>query len=216
MMQAVILDMDGLMYNTEVMFLETFPELCKKRGIDFSKEKVKQLIGCDSRRVAMFEEEYPGIIDAMQQLQNERIEVFHSFFKEPGSANKKGLKELITYMEGHHIPYAIASSSSPEAIQSFNAHAGFAFTPTAVVSSKMENIPSKPDPAIFLRAAELLKAEPQNCLVLEDGKYGILAAKRAGMRSVFIKDQVEPDEEMKAAIDLECKSLDEVIPLLKP
>ena len=74
---------------------------------------------------------------------------------------------------------------------------------------------AKPNPEIFLRGAEEVGVKPENCLVLEDTKQGILAAKRAGMHSCFIPDTIVPDEEMQAAIELQCDSLLDVIDLLE-
>ena len=74
---------------------------------------------------------------------------------------------------------------------------------------------AKPDPEVFLKAAEKLGFEPEECLVLEDSKAGIIAAKRAGMHSCWIKDMIEADEEMKEALEYRGESLLDVIPLLE-
>ena len=73
----------------------------------------------------------------------------------------------------------------------------------------------KPDPEIFLTAARKAGVAPENCVVLEDSKFGIIAAKRAGMKSVWIYDFVKPDEEMKEAIQESRNDLLEVIDYLK-
>ena len=73
----------------------------------------------------------------------------------------------------------------------------------------------KPDPEIFLLGAEKLGVDPENCLVLEDSKQGIIAARRAGMHSCFIQDTIEPDEEMEEAIEFRRDSLADVIGLLE-
>ena len=112
------------------------------------------------------------------------------------------------------IPYAVASSSHPQAIQKFLSHAGFVLSPNVIVSSK-EGYKSKPAPDVFLAAAERLDVKPENCLVLEDSKHGIMAAANAKMHSIFIQDQIAPDDEMKEYIQESCKDLNEVIDYLK-
>ena len=67
----------------------------------------------------------------------------------------------------------------------------------------------------MLTAASKSKVAPQHCLVLEDSKFGIMAAKRAGMNSVWIYDFVKPDEEMELYLQQRCDSLLDVIELLK-
>ena len=57
---------------------------------------------------------------------------------------------------------------------------------------------SKPDPEIFLRAAEALDMPPAHCFVIEDSFNGIRAAHRAGMRPLMVPDMVPPDGEMEA------------------
>ena len=73
----------------------------------------------------------------------------------------------------------------------------------------------KPDPDIFLLGASILGVDPENCLVLEDSKMGILAAKRAGMHSCFIQDTIKPDDEMRENIEFEKEDLLQVIDLLE-
>ena len=73
----------------------------------------------------------------------------------------------------------------------------------------------KPAPDIFLKGAETLHVKPEECLVLEDSKNGILAAHAAGMHSCFIEDTVKKDSEMKAVLEYEKKDLSQVIDLLE-
>ena len=66
-----------------------------------------------------------------------------------------------------------------------------------------------------MAAAERLDVTPENCLVLEDSKHGIMAAANAKMHSIFIQDQIAPDAQMKEYIQESCKDLNEVIDYLK-
>ena len=140
----------------------------------------------------------------MEEIQEERADYFFTYFKEPGSANMVGLQNLIEYIEENKIPYAVASSSHPQDIKKFLSHAGFVLSPNVIVSSK-EGYKSKPAPDVFLAAAKRLGMEPENCLVLEDSK----------MHSIFIQDQIAPDDEMKEYIQESCTDLNEVNDYLK-
>lgn len=214
MIKAVIFDMDGLMFNTEVMFKDLFREGLRFNHINAPESVVQAMIGCDSRRIQIFEQDYPGITEVMSYCQRHRMEYFFKRFKEPGSANMPGLQELIEYLDEKEIPYGIASSSTPEDIRRMVKHAGFKISYKTLTSSK-EGIPSKPAPDIFVEAAHRLNTDPKDCLVLEDSKYGIMAASGAGAHSIFIPDQIVPDEEMKKYIQTTCKSLADVIPYLE-
>ena len=212
--KAVIFDMDGLMFNTEKMFKDEFKEKAKELGVSCPDYFPEPLIGCDSRKVALYEEMYPGVTQVMEEIQDERVDYFFKYFKEPGSANMVGLQNLIAYIEENKIPYAVASSSHPQAIKKFLSHAGFVLSPNVIVSSK-EGYKSKPAPDVFLAAAERLGVEPENCLVLDDSKHGIMAAANAKMHSIFIQDQIAPDDEMKEYIQESCTDLNGVIDYLK-
>ena len=72
----------------------------------------------------------------------------------------------------------------------------------------------KPEPDIYLYAAEKLGVKPENCMVLEDSPAGILAAYRAGCLPVMIPDQDEPDEKTAEMLYARAESLTEVINLL--
>ena len=74
---------------------------------------------------------------------------------------------------------------------------------------------SKPEPDIFLRAAELLGAAPRDCMVLEDSPNGIRAAHRAGMLPVMVPDLIQPDEELQKILYRRLERLDQVIIMME-
>lgn len=214
MIKAVIFDMDGLMFNTEIMFKKQFRQALNEASINCPDSVIERMIGCDSREIVEFENKYPGISEVMAYCQKTRVDFFFEFFKNPGDANMPGLYELVQYLEDKKIPYAIASSSFKGDILRFLEHAGFELHPEQIVSGK-EGFPSKPAPNIFLATAKRLGVKPDECLVLEDSKHGITAAYRAGMKSIFIPDQIVPDEEMKQYIQETRKDLNEVVDYLE-
>lgn len=74
---------------------------------------------------------------------------------------------------------------------------------------------AKPDPEIYLKACEAIKIRPKCSIALEDAPAGIRSAYAAGMIPVMIPDLVEPDEEIKALVHRQFKTLHEVIGLLE-
>ena len=94
---------------------------------------------------------------------------------------------------------AVASSTPQRGVESNLETAGVRKYFGAVVGGDMvEN--SKPAPDVFLKACELLGEEPKRCYVLEDSKYGLLAARDAGCRVCMVPDLWQPDEEVKAFV----------------
>ena len=73
----------------------------------------------------------------------------------------------------------------------------------------------KPHPDIFLKCIKETNMEPNNCLILEDSKMGIIAAHRAKAITGFVPDLIAKDESFAHLINHEFKNLNEVIPFLK-
>ena len=69
---------------------------------------------------------------------------------------------------------------------------------------------AKPNPEIFLKAAEALGEKPENCLVLEDSLNGVEAGIKGGFVTVMVPDLTQPDEELRQRVDRVCGSLLEV------
>ena len=214
MITTIIFDMDGLMFDTEHLFEDLFFKVCKERDFYCTREAFLSMVGVSAKSVVKLEEEFRGITSIMREVQRRRKTYFFEYFKEPGSANKKGLYELYTYAKQQGLKVAVASSSMKEDILSFIGHAGFEMEFDAVVSG-YEGIPSKPAPDIFIEASHRLQSKVNECLVLEDSKFGTMAAYRAKMPHVFIQDMIAPDEEMELYIDKRCDSLLDVINLLE-
>lgn len=213
MIKAIIFDMDGLMFDTEKLFEVLFFKVCKEHDFYCSKEAFLSMVGVSAKTVVKLETQFPGISEIMSEVQQKRKTFFFEYFKEPGSANKKGLKQLYDYAKANNYKIAVASSSQREDIISFLNHAGFPMEFDAIVSG-YDGVPSKPAPDIFLKAASILQVNPEECLVLEDSKFGTMAAYRANMPHVFIQDMIACDEEMKDYIDKVCESMLDVIELL--
>ena len=98
-----------------------------------------------------------------------------------GEAMTRGLKVGVgTAGDRHNIAFALS-------------HLKMEPVPHAVVGGD-EGLPGKPEPAIFLEAAQRLGVEPEACIVFEDAPFGIEAARRAGMRAVAVCTSHAPDE----------------------
>jgi HAD superfamily hydrolase (TIGR01509 family) len=90
------------------------------------------------------------------------------------------------------IKQAIASSGSQENIDAVLDTLGTRLYLDEIVSGK--DLPSKPDPAVFLKAARQLSVEPKNCLVIEDAIAGVAGAKAAGMKCLAVTTTNYPED----------------------
>ena len=211
---AVIFDCDGLMFDTEIVAQQIWRDEGKKYGITYPEDFFQKITGAGGRDNARYIASIPGLGDILPKIRAKRFDLEFWRSINTDCLNRKGLIELFTYLEEHNYKVAICSSSARAYVEALINTCSKPLKYDVIVCGDMVTH-AKPDPEIFLRGAAELGVSPANCLVLEDSKQGILAAKRAGMRSCFIPDTIVPDDEMKAALDLQRDSLLDVISLLE-
>ena len=214
MIKAVIFDLDGLMVDTEQMCFQLYKKVGKEHNLDIDLDFYRLLIGSNSYILQEVSKIYPFTYDICGWVEPLREDWFYEYFKSPGDCNKPGLQELYNYLKENGYKIAIASSSRHKYIHKVLNHLGFDFVPDAIVGGDEVKI-AKPDPAVFLKAAEMLNVPVEECLVLEDSRNGIIAAHRANIKSIFIEDLVIPDDLMKSYYDTQLNDLTEVIDYLK-
>ena len=191
---AVILDMDGLILETERPEIPLWAKAGKSLGLNVKEETCLRTIGktgADIRKLVMEEygENFP--YDAfhveLHRLLNEEFE--------SGIALRPGLIILLDSLVAAKIPYAIATSSYREnALWKLEKAGILDRFPLLVGGDEVQN--GKPAPDIFLKAANLLGVAPDKCIGFEDSAAGLKGLQTAGIRSVFVKDIVTPPEEV--------------------
>lgn len=112
----------------------------------------------------------------------------------------KGVAEFLDYLNEENIPHTIATGSDRYNVDFYFEYFGLGkwFDRSKVVLDD-GSIPGKPDPAIYLRAAELIGTEPSECLVLEDSHAGVASARRAGIGRVIAVVSDDKDKEYYAS-----------------
>lgn len=126
---------------------------------------------------------------------------------------KAGVEELLKYLKETGYKIAIASSTRSALVKEQIEDAGLMKYFDVIVGGDQVK-KSKPEPDIFLKAAELLVVKPENAYVIEDSYNGIRAAKSAHMRPIMVPDMVQPDEEMQDKAWKICDSLKDIITLI--
>lgn len=124
-----------------------------------------------------------------------------------------GLSALLDRLERAGIPVGIASSSQGGWISSALARLGLAGRFPVIVTAADVGHRAKPAPDVYLRAATLLRADPQACVAIEDSRNGIRAAKAAGMACIALATDMNADQLLHEA-DATVSSLDGVTPAL--
>ena len=193
--KAVIFDMDGLMFDTQSVYDSAYRETALKEfGTELSDKFCEALMGsCGDDMLRTVNEFYPQM-DAYTFIR-------HSFALTAQKVRTElrampSLGELLEYLRETGYILAVASASESPIVQNNLLSSGLGHYFAACLCGD-EVVHGKPHPEMYLRAAEMISCDPQECYVLEDSPNGILAASRAGCTPVMVPDVVQPDEEIR-------------------
>ncbi|MEE0958671.1 MAG: HAD family phosphatase [Lachnospiraceae bacterium] len=205
----IIFDMDGLMFDTERVFIMAWDYAGEKIGIGKAGYMVYKTLGMNiASSYKVWKEEF-GDGYNQEELRKYTKEFLTNYYNENKVPVKKGLYNLLDFLQKNDCKMAVASSSPRWEVEKHLKDAGiYEYFKGIICGDMVEN--SKPDPEIYLKACALLEANPSECYALEDSKNGLLAAHRAGCRPIMVPDLWQPDEDILKIIDGKYEDLDEV------
>lgn len=190
MIKGIIFDMDGVISDTQKLHSLVECELLNRHGIGITPEEItRKYAGVRTKEffdvlLSQCGQEYDleELIKEkwikMEKLADESVDEI------PGSV------ELIKIFHKNRLPLAVASASNLKYVQSVVSTLKVADYFNSLISGDMVS-KGKPDPEIFLLAASKINISPENCLVIEDGISGMMAAKSANMKCIGLV----PDKE---------------------
>ena len=185
---AVIFDLDGVLVFTDKYHFLAWKEIAKELSIDFTEEDNNRLRGVSRREsLDIILEGYKGpelSEEKIEELLERKNNMYREFLKEmsPEDVTSDVRDTLKTLREKG---YRLAVGSSSRNTSFILEKTGLSDYFDAVADGTMITR-SKPDPEVFLKAAEFLGMDPKDCLVIEDADAGIQAAKAAGMHQAAI------------------------------
>ncbi len=179
---AIIFDMDGVISDTEKIHAKIESHLLEKYDINISPEEItKRYAGIKfNRMLAEIADKHP-IHHNLDKIVCEKWELMESIDYEIRPI--EGVIELIKMLYRADFKLAVASSSNYSYVVSIIDKLDIRKYFTSLIGGDMVTN-GKPDPEIFILAAEKMEVNPKNCLVIEDGISGMKAAKSANMRCV--------------------------------
>lgn len=208
-MKAVVFDMDGLMFDTEKVFIMAWDYVGEQMGIGKAGYMSLKTLGLNvEKSEQVLKEEFGDKYDqvTMRKLTKEFLTKYYSENRVPV---KKGLYILLDYLKSEGYKLAVASSSPKWEVEEHMKDAGVFDYFQAIVCGDMVS-KSKPEPDIYLKACEALQVNPKECYALEDSRNGLLAAHRAGCKVIMVPDLWQPDEEIEGILLGKCSDLEEV------
>ena len=212
--QAVVFDMDGVIFDTERLVIEFWKEVAKKHNIPNVEHTCIQCLGANRVRTReIFLENY-GADFPYDPYRAEVTELFNTHYKGVPLPTKPGVRELLSYLQAQDIKVGLASSTAQHLVRDEIGTAGLLpYFQTLVCGDMVEH--SKPAPDIFLKACEILNADPTKSIAIEDSFNGIRSAHCAGMTPIMVPDQVQPTDEIRALAFHVMPSLLDVLNWLK-
>ena len=188
MLKALIFDFDGVIVDTETQWYEIYRDWLKEEyNYDLNIRDYLVCVGANSRELFAFLREAIG-----PEVDGEAFErsATDEFIRRSSVLPlMKGVEALIKDAKARGLKLAIATSATRRKPESHLKRLGFLEYFDAFSTAELcENI--KPAPDLFLKAAELLKVSPEECLAIEDSGNGLISANRAGMRCLLVPNDI--------------------------
>ena len=189
--RAVVLDMDGLMLDTEPIYKVAWQEASAALGFDLDDAFYATFVGrtnveCERDLLARFGSGFP--LDRFRAGWPPR---WRAEAATRGITKKTGLIDLLAFLETQDVALAVATSTEANDAAFTLGAAGLGDRFSVIVTGD-EVARGKPAPDIYLEAARRLNVEPAQCVALEDSEAGILAASGAGMVALLVPDGSRP------------------------
>lgn len=188
MIKGIVFDFDGLILDTETHHFRLLQEMFNDHGSELPIERWQQEIGTQTGFSPFhYLEEQLGRKIEPDVLKQQLTEKFHSTIA--AEKARDGVEDYLKEAKALGLKIGLASSSDYAWVSKHLKNLGlFDYFDCIRTSDHVEVV--KPDPALYLQAAQCLGLAPEECLAFEDSANGALAAKRAGMGCVIVPNPV--------------------------
>ena len=211
MIQAILFDLDGLMFNSEPHSLASWEAVLAERGVKLDQLTIESILGLRIDATARTLIDKYHLSDTASELADAKTE-YQIAHLDGNVKPMPGLIELLDEIDRRGMPKAIASSGIQRYVDAV-LRVNSLLDRFSVIISGDQVAHGKPAPDVYLAAARALNIKPSNCLVLEDAPAGVQAAKAAGMTCIAIPDHSVAQLDLSQA-DKVVASLHEVNNLL--
>lgn len=189
MFTAAIFDMDGLLLDSERAIMGAWIHSARQLGVELTEQTYLPIVG---RAAPQADAHLAECLGGQEAFALTRERVLARLNTECSFPPKPGVIKLLSELSRRRVPCAVASSTGVCEVGRRLEMAGIAHHFDALAGGD-EVETGKPNPSVYLLAAQRLRVRPEHCLAFEDSTNGILAAHAAGMAVVVVPDLASPD-----------------------
>ena len=219
MIDTVLFDFDGTLVDSEPNYAISDCQTVAHFGGNLSLEQHNDYVGFGSRRFLQAMKDRYAIDASLEEMQQVQDDLYLKLARENTTVFPV-MGELLEKLKMKGAVMAVASATSQDLLEELLTQTGIAPYFDLILSAERV-AKGKPEPDVFLKAAELMDKKPQNCLVMEDSINGAHAGVRAGMDTVvlvnpFLKNRLDeyPPEARLIAGGIKDFQVEEVLSLV--
>lgn len=207
--KAIIFDMDGVIFDTERVYLDIWSKVFEKYGYKITKEVYISVMGRGRKKVKEIFMKNFGENMPIEEMYMEKDAMLTKVIENNEVPMKLGAYDLLKYLKENNYKIALATSARRDRVTKQIEGAEIkSFFDTIVCGDDI--LESKPNPEIFIKAACNLEVDKEKCIVIEDSPAGIEAAYNANMIGIHVEDLKKADDDIKKYCYRSFKSLIEV------
>lgn len=205
--------MDGVILNTEPLLAKYWCMAAREFGFPMEYEQALTLRSMCEKYASPFLKKTFGESFDYRTVRARRKELMNRDIEENGLELKPGIKELLDYIDTTELKAAVATATDMERAERYLKSVGLYERFDKICCGPMVKN-GKPDPDLYLFAAEQIGISPSECIAIEDSPNGIKSAYGAGMNTIMVPDLSQPDSELEKMLFRKCDSLIEIIGIL--
>lgn len=194
--EAVIFDMDGVLVNTEPTSKQAFKQAFETVSLSLDEATYQQMLGRSLNDIRLFLSDKLASPDLGDRIVNQRNQFFLSHYQKHTVEVLPGVRSFLAYLKQCQYKLAVATSSNQETAEMLLKQAAiYHYFDAFSFGSEVQQ--AKPNPEIFLTAAQRLNVQPNHAYVVEDAVAGILGAVSGGFLPVYIPEGVKDIEAIR-------------------
>lgn len=214
MIDGVIFDMDGILFDTEKLINECFAEVGTEYQIKDIDYIIQSCVGVTTAETKAFCHKVLGDDFPVDEMYEKIRELTNLRLAEGGMPVKPGVYLMLEYLKTNRYQIGLASSSSRRSIMHHIEAANMTeYFSVIVAGDEVEK--GKPEPDIYLKALEKMNLKGKTVIAFEDSPNGLKSATAAGINAIMIPDQIPYSDELKPYVFERFNSMTSALEALK-